>query len=306
MSDVSFNISTSPMAAEINSVSSKINGTTAAVVGMKAAVIKAEEDAANHVCDNVNRGFYALIHSQISQKIAKLQSEVDSHLMQLNQQRKQLLAIKNRMERDYNNTSSRYLKLFTGLNKNLQQRIFELDKPTIEFAVKEVDKVSNRTKQLTATVPVSQLESVSASQKILTSNIKYRGMKVIESMARFLSDMNEQKALTEKILLQDRTNDTNSSVMVPVIMCESDIDQYHNKRFDVMVNSTGLSSQTQNQIYSMVNSVQGSIEWEDSSSVDENLAREFAKCVNTSSMSQRVKDMTNQLFAASPLQTIKK
>ena len=87
-------VDTQPMANEINTVSTHINGTTAAVVGMRAAVIQAEEAAAEHVCDNVNKGFYTLIHSQISQKIAKLQSEVDSHIMKLNQLRKQLLSIK--------------------------------------------------------------------------------------------------------------------------------------------------------------------------------------------------------------------
>ena len=94
-------VDTKPMANEINSVSTHIKGTTAAVVSMKMAVIAAEQEAADHVCDNVNKGFYALIHSQISQKIAKLQSDVDSHLMKLNQLKKQLLGIKNRMERDY-------------------------------------------------------------------------------------------------------------------------------------------------------------------------------------------------------------
>ena len=126
-------VDTEPMAREITSVSNHIKGTTAAVVGMRAAVIQAEEEASDHVCENVNRGFYTLIRSQISQKIAKLKSEVDSHLMQLNQQRKQLLAIRSRMERDYNMISNRYLKLFNGLNQNLRQRVFELDRPTIEL-----------------------------------------------------------------------------------------------------------------------------------------------------------------------------
>ena len=54
---------------------------------MQTAVIIAEEKAADHVCNNVNKGFYSLIRSQISQKMAKLQSEVDSHLMQLVQQK---------------------------------------------------------------------------------------------------------------------------------------------------------------------------------------------------------------------------
>ena len=136
-------VDTHPMANEINSVSTNIKGTTAAVVGMKAAVIQAEAEAADHVCNNVNKGFYTLIHSQISQKIAKLQSEVDSHLMKLNQLCKQLLSIKGRMERDYGNISQRYIKLFNGLNKNLEQRVYEIDRPAIEFAVKDSNSISN-------------------------------------------------------------------------------------------------------------------------------------------------------------------
>ncbi|GHT76494.1 hypothetical protein FACS189463_1690 [Bacteroidia bacterium] len=181
MATFNYTVDTNPMAQEISTVSNHIKGTTTAVVAMQTAVVLAEAKAADHVCNNVNKGFYTLIRSQISQKIAKLQSEVDSHLMQLNAQRKQLLGIKNRMERDYNMISSRYLKLFNGLNQNLKQRVFELDKPTIDFAVREVEKVSNRTKYLTATVPVSQLESLAASQKIIENKDNGQPKTEIES-----------------------------------------------------------------------------------------------------------------------------
>ena len=179
MATFNYTVDTHPMAQEMGSVSNHVKATTTAVVAMQTAVVLAEAKAAEHVSDNVNKGFYTLIRSQISQKIARLQSVVDSHLMQLNQQKKQLLAIKGRMERDYNMISGRYLKLFNGLNSNLKQRVFELDKPITDFAIREVEKVSNRTKHLTATVPVSQLESLAISQKIIASNLKFRGLNVI-------------------------------------------------------------------------------------------------------------------------------
>jgi len=193
MASFNYTVDTKPMAEEMRSVSRHVNATTGAVVAMQTAVIIAEEKAADHVCNNVNKGFYSLIRSQISQKMAKLQSEVDSHLMQLVQQKNALLSIKNRMQKDYNMIASRYIKLFNGLNSNLKQRVFELDKPTIDFAVKEVDKVSNRSKYLTATIPIAQLESLAASQKIVASNVKYRGLNVIKSMRSFLFEMNTQK-----------------------------------------------------------------------------------------------------------------
>ncbi|HIZ26802.1 hypothetical protein [Barnesiella sp. An55] len=297
-------VDTHPMAKEMQSVSTHIKGTTAAVVGMRAAVIQAEEEAADHVCDNVNRGFYTLIHSQISQKIAKLQSEVDSHLMKLNQLRKQLLSIKGRMERDYGMISQRYIKLFNGLNKSLQQRVYELDKPTIEFSVKEVNTCFNRTKLLTATVPVSQCESLSISQKILASNMKYRGLRVIDSMTKFLADMNTQKQLTDQILLPEQTDVPEQHLVIPVLISESNLDKYGNKRVDIFITQAGLSPKSQERIKNAVNEAALSFEWKEGAINDE-VKNEFSKILSASTSSQRVKDMAHSLFVSHSFQTIK-
>lgn len=305
MANIDCVVDTEPMAQEITTVSRQIKGTTAAVIGMRAAVIQAEEAAADHVCDNVNKGFYTLIHSQISQKIARLQSEVDSHLMKLRQLQRQLTNIRSRMERDYNMISTRYLKLFNGLNKNLQQRVFELDKPTIEFAVKDVDKVSNRTKQLTATVPVAQLESLAASQRILASNIKYRGLKVIDSMTKFLSDMEEQKQLTDRILLSSDAAAENASLMIPVIISESNYDELDNRRTDIAINESGLSAQTRQAIGNTIGYGRTEMEWQDAPEIADEIKSEFGKYLSASTAPDRVKETTRRLFAANRFQTIK-
>ncbi|MBK7037320.1 MAG: hypothetical protein IPH42_13525 [Bacteroidetes bacterium] len=148
--------------------------------------------------------------------MAKLQSEVDSHLMQLVQQKNALLNIKNRMQRDYNMISGRYIKLFNGLNANLKSRIFALYKRTINFACNEIDKISNRSKYLTATIPISQIESISVSQKIIASNIKHKGMYVLNSMKLFIHDMNLQKLLNEQILIEDKDLKSIGNVFIPI------------------------------------------------------------------------------------------
>ena len=271
---------------------------------MQAAVVLAEAKAADHVCDNVNKGFYTLIRSQISQKIAKLQSEVDSHLMQLNQQKKQLLGVKSRMERDYNMISNRYLKLFTGLNINLKQRVFELDKPVIDFAVREVEKVSNRTKHLTAGVPINQLESLAVSQKIIASNLKYRGLNVINSMTKFLADMYAQKELTDKILLESNSNVENNTLSVPIIISESNYDKFDNKHIEISVSPLELSKQSQASIKNLVMQNVENLQWRNNGSINKEVQSEFIKMLNSSNASQRVKDMANKLFMANTFQTI--
>lgn len=297
-------IDTNPMANEMRTVSKNIQETTAAVVGMKAAVIQAEQDAANHVCSNVNKGFYTLIHSQISQKIAKLQSDVDSHLMKLNQLRKQLLSIKGRMERDYGMISQRYIKLFSGLNKNLEKRVYELDKPIMEFAMKDINTISNRKKHMTATVPLSQKESLSLSQKILTSNMKFQGMRVIDSMSQFLMDMKAQDKLAQKILLETSSSEKDTCLMVPVIISESRYDEYGNTHFDVIPPSQGLNEKTQDSIRTAVNMEVMKFNWQEEPLSNE-IKSEFGKYLSSSSASQRVKDMTNKLFSSNNFQIIK-
>lgn len=303
MASFNYTVDTKPMAEEMRSVSRHVNATTGAVVAMQTAVIIAEEKAADHVCNNVNKGFYSLIRSQISQKMAKLQSEVDSHLMQLVQQKNALLSIKNRMQKDYNMIASRYIKLFNGLNSNLKQRVFELDKSTIDFAVKEVDKVSNRSKYLTATIPIAQLESLAASQKIVASNVKYRGLNVIKSMRSFLFEMNTQKKLTDQILINDGRYTETATVYIPIVICECNRDRT-DAGVEISVSDVELDNISKSAIKNTAFAELNQIEWQAKSLPNTEVKSEFSKLVSTSSKSQRVKDMATKLFQSNNYQTI--
>ena len=304
MATFNYTVDTKPMAEEIRSVSHHLNATTGAVVAMQTAVIFAEEKAADHVCNNVNKGFYSLIRSQISQKMAKLQSDVDSHLMQLVQQKNALLSIKNRMQRDYNMIAGRYGKLFNGLNANLKQRVFELDKPTIDFAIKDVDKVSNRTKYLTATIPITQLESISLSQRIVAANIKHKGLNVINSMRSFLFEMNTQKKLTDQILINDNRYTETATIFIPIVIFECNRDKTDSKNIEIIISDVELDnfskSAIQNSAYAEINNV----EWSQKTAPNSEIKSEFSKLLSSSSKAQRVKDLAMQLFQSNNFLTI--
>lgn len=304
MATFNYTVDTQPMAAELSSVSRHVNVTTGAVVAMQAAVIKAEAKAADHVSNNVNKGFYSLIRSQISQKMAKLQSEVDSNLMQLNQQKKALISIKSRMQRDYNMIASRYLKLFNGLNVNLKNRVFELDKPTINFAVKEVDKVSNRIKYLTATIPIAQLESISLSQKIVASNLKHKGQNVINSMKSFLLEMNAQKKLTDQILINDSGYTRAARAYMPIVISECNRDRTENKSTEIYVSDVELDKFSRAAVTNKVFAELKDMEWKQKTTPNQEIKSEFSKLLANCSKPQRVKDRTMNLFQSNSFQTI--
>ena len=275
----------------------------AMIAAMQTAVIAAEKKAADHVCDNVNNGFYNLIRSQISQKTAKLQSEVDSHLMKLSQQRKQLLALKDRMERDYHMISARYNKLFTSINRNLKQRILELDRPTFDFAVSEMAKFNNRQYSLAADVSVSQLESVSCSQRILVSNVKKRSTALIDSMTSFLSQSEEQKKLSDQMLVSDSAG--NASMAVPVMIRETLLDQKGNRSLDIIIDERNLPANIRADVKNVLTMNVAQLAWTDKGKTEERVANEFNKLLAKSSAKTRVKNLIDKMFSANNFQTLK-
>ncbi len=287
MAQFNFTVDTDPMANSIDGVAHHVDGTTAAVIAMQTAVIIAEQKGAEKICNNVNFGFYSLIRSQISQKIATHKSKADAKIMELQQQSVSLLAIKGRMEKDYMMLASRYTKLFEGLNKALRARIFELDKPTTIFVLKDVLPTANRTKRLSGSPSTMQLESITSSQMISVSNTKYNAMKNISSMQDFIYNSENQNSLIGSIL-------TNESVskpiekLIPVIISESE--GLNVRQSQWLITQSPLKKNTNSNIESHIYTSLSNLKWNDD---DKNnttrVKQEFGNFVNQSTVSDRVK-----------------
>ena len=294
-------VDTNPMAESIDSMSRHVDATTTAVVAFKSAVIKAEKDGADHVCSNVNKGFFTLMHSTLSQKIAANQSRVDSLTMELVAQKKRLLAIKSTMERDYSRIVGRYSRIITGINKALKQRVIELDRPVFDFATRDVACNMSRNQLLAAVVPVCQLENITATQQITASNMKHDSYRVIDSTEKFLRQMNEQKILTDRILLKSIPGDEGTE-HYPVAILESQIDSNGNMAYGVTV-PEGMDKSNMKEISSRVYETTSELDWKEGE-VNDLVRQEFAKLVVESDSSDRVKKMVSELFEKQKLQTL--
>ena len=294
-------VDTNPMAKSIDSMSRHVDATTTAVVAFKSAVIKAEKDGADHVCSNVNKGFFTLMHSTLSQKIAANQSRVDSLTMELVAQKKRLLAIKSTMERDYSRIVGRYSRIITGINKALKQRVIELDRPVFDFATRDVACNMGRNQLLAAVVPVCQLENITATQQITASHMKHDSYRVIDSTEKFLRQMNEQKILTDRILLKSIPSDEGTE-HYPVAILESQIDSNGNMAYGVTV-PEGMDKSNMKEISSRVYETTSELDWKEGE-VNDLVRKEFAKLVVESDSSDRVKKMVSELFEKQKLQTL--
>ena len=293
-------VDTAPMAAELQSVSNHVKGTTAAVVTMQTAVIAAENKGANKVCSNVNRGFFTLMRSQISQKIANKQSRVEALIMQLGQQKRQLLSIKTNMEREYGRIAERYLRIFTSVNKELESRIRQIDQPVFELVNKHMMTSSNRMNALSGWVTTSQLEGITQSQQILVSKMKHNAQVALEQSTEFLSQIGEQRVLTGKVLISNPMGNESKTCQIPVVIWETLNDNSGIPRTEVNT-PEALAKIHSDQINNVIRESE-TLPWgEDQSSM---VAEEFMSIVDSSASTPRVKDMIKKMFASSDYKTV--
>lgn len=249
--NIPITIDTSELAREIDSVSSKVDQATTAVNTMNAAIVLAEKNAADKVCADVNQGFYTMLISQVTQKIAQQQSAANAHLLTLNQLKRRLISIQQRMERDYQRLVGRYQKLFTGLNQSLEQRIVTLDRPTMDFVSRDIAQSMNRINQLVSIAPTAQSEGITLGQKIVASNLKARAAMTINAMSSYLLEQERQdKALNRVMHTNQVENLKKSTIHLPVLCYESIGNSTGIVHWQAVTNSTGLSNTVANTLKS--------------------------------------------------------
>lgn len=303
MATLNYQIDTQPLATEMDNVSKSVNNTKEAVLSMQEAVVAAEERTSDLVCDNINRGFYSLIRSQISQKLAKHKSDVDAKTMLLSHQKRAMINIRNQMERDYAMISKRYTKLFNGLNSNLKTRVFELDKPLIDFAYHEVGKISNRTKYLTATIPITQLESISESQKIISSNIKKQVANAIYSIKDYIREMNSQDKMISQKLVDDKNIPGNN--YMPVAILESIPDKTGRVTTEIVYPVGEMDSEIKNSISDKIYNNLFQMVWSVDNVAFAEVMSEFSKLLSASQKPDKVKETAMTLFRNCKYETAK-
>ncbi|MDR2783296.1 MAG: hypothetical protein LBB48_05580 [Treponema sp.] len=221
MADLYFEVDTSPMASTVDSVKSHVKNVTAAVTAMETAVIATERQSAQTICENVDKGFFIMVKSQISQKIVAAYTEMTSKQMTLIQLVKALDNVKRQMEADYNMISGRYAKLFQSLNKALETRIREIDRPAMQLA--EIRKIVFDTlKDESSLLFSSSREVLSFEQTALSGKLKQKTKDALKTLSDSITESRSFNEKIDGILLPSDNGAAFESRYIPAVFSEAE------------------------------------------------------------------------------------
>jgi hypothetical protein len=200
-------VDTDSFDSSVRSCNKTVDVLTGSVVATEAAQIKSIREKSRKVGKTIIDGFFTTVKSEISQQIAELTSRIDSDLLHLKEMARRCVEKQKQMEVDYQRLTSRYSSIFEDLNKELENRIYELDRPTFKF--KEMsDKSASRSicTDMASTVAVSGAENSHLETLIGVSLAKKRALDAIDKANVFLV---KQKS-TERLLETSRIKDNGS------------------------------------------------------------------------------------------------
>lgn len=244
--DVNIHVDTDPFDNSVNYCNSHVHTLTDAVVATEMAEIIAKKENALKIGSAVITGFFDVIGSDLRMQINKLTQDADTLLLKLRGLAAACVKKQIQMENDYNRISKRYFDIFNDLNRELENRIFELDKPAFTFK-RETDKQKGRTSDndLVSTVAVFGMESGELQSKISASITKKRALDTLNKARMFLL---QQKSMNNAIQRRSFSENKEGYFAVPVCYAQTvndkgDIEQalYASKQLPVMNNHATMN-----------------------------------------------------------------
>jgi len=309
MADLHFTVDTAPMAHSIDAAQGHLNGVTVAVTAMEAAVIAAEHKASKTICENVDEGFYMLVKSQISQKAVAAYSEMTSKQMTLLQLAKALENVKRQMESDYNMITRRYAKLFQSLNKALETRVKELDRPAMQLAENRKNMVFDKLKNDTSMLFSISGEALPLAQTALSGKLKQKTREAIHTLCEAVYENTSYSEKVDNILIKNDNNFSGDENIhfVPAVFFVTDsflnsgdyIENVYTVQTDVWKNTAPIISE--------INRIQKDLNWIPSNNEDKTLIRrEFLAICEKESDEEKVSKEIIRLFDESVWEDCKK
>ncbi|MCQ2611201.1 MAG: hypothetical protein MJ169_05575 [Treponema sp.] len=296
MATFDFVVDTTPMAESVSSVSGHVAGTTAAVVAMESAVIRTEEEAAANICKNVTTGFHVLMQSQVSQKAAAYFSQMSSKMVLLMEFAKSLGTTQNRMFNDFQRLKREYTKIFTNLDKALENRIRQLDKYAMELGdVKRSLVVSKIVKDAPAALFYGR-DTQNANQMMFGARIKSKVSKALDNMAANVYSTQTYMNKLDSVLNPAAVSE-NTTACIPVVVTEEKSTFAADSIINNVYVSEGVGSSSKSTIENTVMAnFSDYISHENSQAENSEIKNEFMKLVAASGLDDRVSKQIVALF----------
>lgn len=299
--EVVVDVDTDPFDESVDNCRAQVGGLTAGVGVLAGSVVATEQAQVESVRSNSRRvahsivsGFFKTVKSEISQQIAELSARIEADLVHLSKMRDRLLDKKRQMTADYNRLSSNYCRIFDDLNRELENRIFQLDEPTFKFSRQAAGVADiNQAGTAVGAAAVTAAETSRVQGQLHIAAVKRDALQAMRGAERFLQEQKRVDHLLHASMLQ-RTSPAGMQC-IPVVMART---TRPDGVIDDSINAPALPG---HDIAAALDGCQDSMPWtqaapDDAAAIQRHYDSNVARNTGADEHSRRVAAYMNSLF----------
>jgi hypothetical protein len=183
---------------------SSIQRLTGTVGAAQSAQTDAIDKSAGKIAQATLAGFFKTVRFETGAQITELAQKTEAARTYLHELAKRLATKKEKMQSEYSRMAVRYGKIFDDLNRELSNRMGELDKTAVLFERQTGQAPARSAGALAHTATVFGAESGDLHAKISASLTKKRALDAIKQIHIFLQKRRvSEQALNRRLLNQD-------------------------------------------------------------------------------------------------------
>lgn len=185
--DITLEVDTDPFDKSVDHCTEQVQALTGSVTLFKEREIITKRANAKDICTTVTTGFLSMLTQNINIQWIENKAKTQALAGELMKQAEELKSLKDRMTTDYNRIKRRYSDLFTNLNVELHDRIYNLMRPCFELVErtrKEQQRLSATS--LLSTAIVGGKETDDARTKIAACYVKENASELINAAKGYI------------------------------------------------------------------------------------------------------------------------
>ena len=251
---LSFNVTveTEPFDDSIDNAASHIDGLTKAVAAMNAANCAVINDNAKRISDSIVDGFYGLIRNDISTKKAECGTQIQTKSALLLAHSEAVKDKHDRMLNDVERERAKFGMVFSELDKELERRVTELDKPAFKLSKKVRDEIVLKPFITTAAVTSEQMTMGGDDTKIAIAGLRQKISTVLQHLVNSLRNNLSYRQMMHDVLWK-KESEEEQLAYIPVAYCVSQDLNSANKRCNCYVSENANKQQILQSVFSYVN-----------------------------------------------------
>lgn len=214
-------VQTDPFDRSVADTSRSVDGLTASVVAMNAANCKAISDNSKKISKSLIDGFYGLIQSDVTQKKSEAKSQIQAKAALLMSHSQAVTDKHSRMLSDVERERAKYSQVFTELDKELERRITEIDRPAFTLSRKVRDEIVIKPHVTQVAETADNFSALNESGKIAVAGLRSKVNTVIGGLSKTLWS-NLKYRRTMQNILWNKTSDDKQEEYIPVAYCVSE------------------------------------------------------------------------------------